>query len=89
MRQRLASIESKSIRQRQRKDDGQHHLLMNEFIKNPDWDKSTITRLSQELSLKMSQIYKWNWDQQKKIRSWEGQSGVPTPSTSAEVFMSD
>jgi hypothetical protein len=35
---------------------------MNEFLKNPNWDKDTLQRLSEELGLKMSQIYKWNWD---------------------------
>ncbi len=57
-----------SRRQRQRKNDEQHNFLMNEFLKNPNWDKDTLQRLSDELGLKMSQIYKWNWDQQKKIR---------------------
>jgi hypothetical protein len=35
---------------------------MNEFTKNPNWDKPTIQKLSERVGLKMSQIYKWNWD---------------------------
>lgn len=44
---------------------------MKEFMKNPNWDKPTIHSLSKIVGLKVSQIYKWNWDQQKKLR--EGQ----------------
>lgn len=56
---------------------------MNEFLKCPNWDKPTIQRLSDEVGLKMSQIYKWNWDQQKKIRD----TNIPTgDSTTSNVI---
>jgi hypothetical protein len=61
-------ISTQKSRQRQRKNDCQHHYLMQEFMKNPVWDKPTILKLSKIVGLKVSQIYKWNWDQQKKIK---------------------
>lgn len=48
-------------------------------MKNPNWDKQTINRLSKIVGLKVSQIYKWNWDQQKKLR--EGGELTELPST--------
>lgn len=32
------------------------------YDKDPNWDKPTIKKLSRDLGLKESQIYKWNWD---------------------------
>jgi hypothetical protein len=42
---------------------------MNLFLINPNWDRPTINKISSELGLKESQIYKWNWDQKKKALS--------------------
>ena len=36
------------------------------YDENSNWDKEEIKRISNELGLKESQIYKWNWDQRKK-----------------------
>ena len=55
-------ISTHKHRQRQRKNDCQHYYLMKEFMKNPNWDKQTIYKLAQIVGLKISQIYKWNWD---------------------------
>jgi hypothetical protein len=40
---------------------------MGEFKKNPVWQKAKIVELQNRLGLKQSQIYKWNWDMQRKI----------------------
>ena len=40
---------------------------MGEFKKNPIWQKAKIVELQQLLGLKQSQIYKWNWDMQRKL----------------------
>eukprot|EP00347_Sterkiella_histriomuscorum_P018069 403346908 len=40
-------------------------ILENEFKKNPNWSKSVMRKLSQEIGLKESQIYKWNWDRRQ------------------------
>lgn len=53
-------------RRRQRKNLFQHNILVEEFDKNPNWDKDHIKKLSDTLGLKESQIYKWNWDHRKK-----------------------
>jgi hypothetical protein len=60
------SSKHKDKKRRLRKNRDQHFLLLNEYQKNPNWDKPTIQKLSDELGLKESQIYKWNWDQRKK-----------------------
>lgn len=39
---------------------------MNQYKKEPLFDKNTVTKLSTNLKLKESQIYKWNWDQRKR-----------------------
>lgn len=61
-----ASGKSKEKKKRQRKNLDQHSILSEYFDRNPNWDKNTIQKLSDELGLKESQIYKWNWDQRKK-----------------------
>lgn len=53
-------------RRRQRKNLYQHNILVEEFDRNPNWDKDQIRQLSEMLGLKESQIYKWNWDHRKK-----------------------
>ena len=40
---------------------------MNEFMKNPSWDRYKIAELSELLGLKRKQIYKWNWEQKKRL----------------------
>lgn len=54
---------------RLRKNQDQHQILLNEFNKTSNWTKEQITALSSRLGLKQSQIYKWNWDMQRKIRN--------------------
>jgi len=36
------------------------------YDKNSSWDKNSVKKISKELGLKESQIYKWNWDMRKK-----------------------
>jgi hypothetical protein len=61
-----ASGKLKEKKKRQRKNLDQHHLLLERFEKDPNWDKATMLALGKELGLKESQIYKWNWDMRKK-----------------------
>ena len=37
-------------------------MLMNEFMKDNDWDKDKITKISNDLGLSEAQVYKWHWD---------------------------
>ena len=64
------SSKHKDKKRRLRKNRDQHLILLNMYQKNPNWNKDIIQRLSDELGLKESQIYKWNWDQRKKDGSF-------------------
>ena len=52
---------------RKRKNKGQIKKLEDEFSKNPHWSNEDVERISKELKLDKSQVYKWNWDQKKKL----------------------
>lgn len=58
---------AKKAQKRIRKNLEQNKILLSEFQKSPMWDKSKIVELQQRLGLKQSQIYKWNWDMQRKL----------------------
>lgn len=58
---------AKKAQKRLRKNGEQNKVLMGEFKKNPIWQKAKIVELQQRLGLKQSQIYKWNWDMQRKL----------------------
>jgi hypothetical protein len=53
-------------RKRKRKNINQLKVLKSEYLKNKDWSKELITKISEITGLTESQIYKWNWDQKKK-----------------------
>jgi hypothetical protein len=57
---------SKSNRKRKRKNTMQLKILKAEYLKNKEWSKDLITKISNMTGLTESQIYKWNWDQKKK-----------------------
>jgi len=56
----------RDVRRRQRKNQEQLGILENEYLKEPDWDRSFILRISDKLGLRVCQVYKWHWDQRKK-----------------------
>jgi len=56
----------KEKRKRFRKNKNQFAQLQVMYDKDSNWDKSSIKKISKELGLKESQIYKWNWDMRKK-----------------------
>ena len=62
----------KKAQKRIRKDKEQNKILFAEFQKNSQWSKNKITQLQVRLGLKPSQIYKWNWDMQRKIGERQG-----------------
>lgn len=53
-------------RKRKRKNTMQLKILKAEYLKNKEWSKELITKISDMTGLTESQIYKWNWDQKKK-----------------------
>ena len=44
-------------------------MLIVEFKKCADWTKEQVTKLSESSGLSESQVYKWAWDQKKKLQS--------------------
>lgn len=63
---------AKKAQTRLRKNEQQNKILANEFQKNPIWTKSKIAELQALLGLKPNQIYKWNWDMQRKLAEHKG-----------------
>ena len=72
---------AKKAQKRLRKNEEQNKILLIEFQKNPIWQKTKIVELKNRLGLKESQIYKWNWDMQRKLA--EHQKGGASASVSA------
>ena len=44
-------------------------MLIVEFKKCSDWTKEQVAQLSVSSGLSESQVYKWAWDQKKKLQS--------------------
>lgn len=41
--------------------------LEEEFNKNPHWTNEDVDKISKRLGLDKAKVYKWNWDQKKKL----------------------
>lgn len=67
MRERDESSEKNSIRKRRRKTSNQLKILKVEFEKDSNWTKDHITRIANTTGLSESQVYKWCWDQKKRL----------------------
>lgn len=59
------------LRKRKRKNNVQLKILKNEFSKGDCWNKDKISRVAQITGLSESQVYKWCWDQKKKVEEQE------------------
>ena len=57
----------KIIRRRKRKTYEQLQILIKEFQANPDWSKDNMQEVSNKTGLTEGQVYKWSWDQKKKM----------------------
>lgn len=76
---------AKKAQKRLRKNDEQNKILYVEFQKNATWNKAKIVQLQEQLGLKQSQIYKWNWDMQRKLEQHRGASrSVSAPEISCD-----
>lgn len=62
------SSRRKSIKKRKRKSMDQLRVLSQEFKTSIEWDKEMMTRLAKKTGLSEAQIYKWSWDQKKKLQ---------------------
>lgn len=58
----------KIIRRRKRKSYEQLQMLVREFQANPDWSKENMQEVSRKTGLSEAQVYKWGWDQKRKIQ---------------------
>ncbi len=53
-------------KKRVRKTEDQVGVLLEEYEKNPKWTRKIMQRLSEKTGLKVTQVYKWLWDQKNK-----------------------
>lgn len=60
---------TKSNTKRMRKSAFQVSLLEEELTLNPTWSKEDMREVSAKSGLDHSQVYKWYWDQQRKLAS--------------------
>ena len=65
------TVAQMQLNKRKRKSKGQIDALIAAFDENPDWDKEEMTRLSMTLGISFSQVYKWHWDQKRKVQKQE------------------
>jgi hypothetical protein len=77
----------KTIRKRKRKSLNQLEILSQEFATNSEWDKQQISRLMKKTGLTEAQIYKWGWDQKKKMFAQE-KNKILVKSSLCDIFAS-
>jgi len=65
------SMGGDDFRKRKRKNNAQLKILKQEFGKGEAWNKEKITLVAQTTGLSESQVYKWCWDQKKKMEEQE------------------
>ena len=65
---KFSACRKKTIKKRKRKSSDQLNLLFEVFKTSFEWDKETMAQLSKQTGLTEAQIYKWSWDQKKKIQ---------------------
>ena len=58
---------NKIIRRRKRKSYEQLQMLVQEFQANPEWNKENMLEVSRKTGLSEAQVYKWGWDQKRKM----------------------
>lgn len=63
------SGEDSQSKKRRRKSTRQLEILLEEFSKDEEWSKEKISAVAVKTGLSESQVYKWCWDQKKKISS--------------------
>lgn len=56
-------------KKRERKSEDQVAVLVAEYERNPRWSRKKMLQLAQQTGLKVTQVYKWSWDQKKKTQA--------------------
>lgn len=64
-------MQNEDYRKRKRKNNLQLKILKNEFGKCDNWNKDKISEVAKLTGLSESQVYKWCWDQKKKVEDQE------------------
>jgi hypothetical protein len=41
--------------------------MIREFNRDPSWSKETVLEVSRRTGLSEAQVYKWGWDQKRKV----------------------
>jgi len=67
----------RSYRKRFRKNRDQMEQLKIEYEKNPKWTREYVIKLAEKLKLTTTQVYKWQWDQTKKVLGPQSQDMPP------------
>lgn len=87
------SLQSDDYRKRKRKNNLQLKILKSEFGKGDNWNKDKITSVAKMTGLSESQVYKWCWDQKKKVEEQENafkpESGKLKPELNLKTFAFD
>lgn len=65
------SLAGDDFRKRKRKNMSQLKILKQEFGRGDNWNKEKITQVALSTGLSESQVYKWCWDQKKKLEEQE------------------
>lgn len=68
-------LNNDEYRKRKRKNNSQLKILKSEFMKSDNWNKEKIAQVAQITGLSESQVYKWCWDQKKKVEDQEVKGG--------------
>ena len=61
------SIKKEEDPNNRRKTKAQVKLLEQELEANTNWTHEDMDRIAKKIGLSKSQVYKWNWDQRKKL----------------------
>lgn len=79
------SSRKRAVKRRKRKSLDQLKTLQVEFEKTTEWSKDLVCYLAHLTGLSEAQVYKWGWDQKKKMQCRERRE-EPVESSLAELF---
>lgn len=65
-------------------DEGQIDILNRYFKQSPKWNKQHTKKIAKELGLNRYKVYKWNWEQRKKLK--QSQYDFPKMYDSTKIF---
>ena len=64
----------------------QLNILMKHFENNPKWTKQHTKVIAKELGLNRYKVYKWNWEQRKKLKESQPFYDQPINSDQTKIF---